>query len=208
MAKTENNPKNLLEDKIFDTAAAALFISILALVAYFWQGCIMRKAMRVDQRAWISIPFPNSFPLNGTSIPVVTQIINSGKTPAKGLLVDVIASVFTKEERPAVGDFSIGHPHERLHAPGVVFPRDPVPVNISAGTYLAEGGEKATVPDDALRQDIAGGKRFILFFGRATYHDVFGVEHYTQFCTGASVGISSDTLKDCLSYNDVDTNEE
>jgi hypothetical protein len=189
-------------------ARLTLFISVLVLVAYFVQACYMRRAMRVDQRAWVSIPFPSSFPLNGTTIPVITQIINSGKTPAKGLLVDVFASIFTKDDKPAVGDFSVGHPHERLHAPGVVFPRDPVPVNISVGTYLPEGGERATVPDDALRQDIANGTRYILFFGRATYSDVFGVEHYTQFCTGSGSGIPSDTLKSCLSYNDVDPNEE
>jgi hypothetical protein len=41
-----------------------------------------------------------------------------------------------------------------------------------------------------------------------TYSDVFGVEHFTQFCTGSGMGISSDVLKDCLKYNDVDSNEE
>jgi hypothetical protein len=136
------------------------------------------------------------------------QIINSGKTPAKGLVVDVFASVLNKDDKTTVGDFSIGHPHERLHAPGVVFPRDPVPVNISVGTYLPEGGQDATVPDEALRQDVASGKRYILFYGRATYQDVFEVEHYTQFCTGSGRGIPSNVLRDCLTYNAVDSNEE
>src|ERR1700687_3503848 len=164
---------------------AAILVSLVALVAYFTQAYYMRQAMRVDQRAWISMPFPNSFPMNGTSIPAVTQIINSGKTPAKGLVVDIFASVLNKDDKPTVGDFSVGHPHERLHAPGVIFPHDPTPVNVSVGTYLPEGGEEATVPNEALRQDIASGKRFILFYGRATYLDVFEVQHYTQFCTGS-----------------------
>jgi len=189
-------------------ALAGLLISVLVLLVYFTQACFMRKAMRVDQRAWVSIPFPNSFQLTGASIPVVTQIINSGKTPAKGLLVDVFASVLNKGDKVSVGDFSTGHPHERLHAPGVIFPHDPVPVNISVGTYLPDGGEQLTVPDETLRQGIASGERFILFYGRATYHDVFEVEHYTQFCTGTGSGIPSDVLKDCLRYNDVDSNEE
>lgn len=195
------NPPNWLE-------RVTVFIAVLALLAYFTQAYYMRRAMRVDQRAWISIPFPNSFPLNGTSIPVVTQIINSGKTPAKGLLVDIFVSVFNKGDKPTVGDFSIGHPHERVHAPGVVFPRDPVPVNVSVGTYLPEGGKETTVPDEPLRQDIAGGKRFILFYGRATYRDVFDIQHYTQFCTGSGFGTPSEVLKACLEYNDVDSNEE
>src|ERR1700690_4270397 len=100
-----------------------------------------------------------------------------------------------KNEKPPIGDFSVGHPHERLHAPGVVFPREPVPVNIFVGTYLAKGGKEATTPDDVLRRGIAEGDRFILFYGRATYHDVFGVEHYTQFCTGCGSGIPSEVLK-------------
>jgi hypothetical protein len=213
MEETEHNSRSRL-NRFWDglkknwRVDLAILVSTLALTAYFQQACIMRKAMRVDQRAWISMPFPNSFPLNGMSIPVITQMINSGKTPAKGLKIDVLASVFNKDDKVAVGDFSVGHPHERLHAPGVVFPRDPVPINISVGDYLPQGGKKATVPDEALRQDIANGKRFILFYGRATYHDVFEVEHFTQFCTGSGPGISSDTLKDCLNYNEIDTNEE
>jgi len=185
----------------------AIFVGA-TVVIYIVLACLSVKALRVDQRAWVSIPFPKSFPLDGISIPIAIQIVNSGKTPAKGVLVDVFASVVSKDDKPTVGDFSIGHPHERLHAPGVIFPNDPVPVNISVGTYLAEGGEKATVPDEALRQDIAGGRRFILFFGRATYRDVFGIEHYTQFCTGSGPGIPSETLKHCLNYNDVDSNQD
>jgi hypothetical protein len=190
------------------SGTATIVISVVALLAYFTQACYMRKAMRVDQRAWISIPFPANFPLNGQTIPVVTQIINSGKTPAKGVLVDVFASPLSKSDKATVGEFSVGHPHERLHAPGVIFPRDPIPVNISVGSYLPQGGQEATVPDETLRQDIASGKRYILFYGRATYRDVFEIEHYTQFCTGTGSGIPSDVFKDCLSYNDVDSNEE
>ncbi len=186
----------------------SIFIAALALCAYFTQACYMRQAMRVDQRAWINIPFPNSFPLNGTSIPIVTQIINSGKTPAKGLKVDVFAGVLNKDDKPTVGDFSIGHPHERLHAPGVIFAHDPTPVNTYVGTYLPEGGKQVIIPDETFRQDLATRKRFILFYGRATYNDVFKVEHYTQFCTGSGDGIPSNVLKDCLDYNEVDSNEE
>ena len=185
----------------------AIFVGA-TVVIYIVLVCISVTTIRVDQRAWISILFPSSFQLNGTSIPVTTQIVNSGKTPAKGLVVDVIASVFSKDDKVNVGDFSIGHPHERLHAPSVIFPHDPVPINISVGGYLPQGGQQATVPDEPFRQDLASGKRFILFYGRATYHDVFGVEHYTQLCTGTGSGIPSDILTDCLHYNDVDSNQD
>ena len=89
---------------------ASLSISVLALVAYFVQASIMREAMRVDQRAWVSVVTPTAFPLNGTSIPVVTQIVNSGKTPARAIEGDVVATVLNRGEEMALGDFTVGHP--------------------------------------------------------------------------------------------------
>jgi hypothetical protein len=182
-------------------------IAALALVTSFTQACYTRKAMRVDQRAWVSVPFPNTFPSNGTELHAITQIIDSGKTPAKAVQGDVIATVFSKDDNLTIGDFSIGHPHERFRAPGVIFPNIPMPITIAVGTYEAFG-KKIVPADESLRKDIAEGRRFILFFGRLTYSDVFGVEHFTQFCTGSGMGISSDVLRDCLKYNDVDSNEE
>ncbi|MBZ5598559.1 MAG: hypothetical protein LAN83_09565 [Acidobacteriia bacterium] len=208
MAETNGDSKgslkSLIKNKVLDVA---VFISLLALFAYFWQACIMRRAMRVDQRAWVSIPFPVNFPLNGTSIPANTQIKNSGKTPAKNAKGDVIATIFSQLDKPTIGDFSVGHPHEQLETPGVIFPDAPVPVSIYVGTYHATGKEVTTV-DEALRQDIYIGKRFILFYGRINYSDVYDIQHWTQFCTGSGSGIPSDLLKECLRYNDVDTNEE
>ena len=188
-------------------AATALFISILALFASFMQTYLMRKAMRVDQRAWISVPFPTNFPLSGVSIPVVTQITNSGKTPAKDVQGDVIATVVKKGEKPALGDFSVGHAHDHLYAGGVVFPGYPVPTNIINVVHYGPGSREIIVPDESLRQDIANGNRFIIVFGRITYDDVFGIHHWTQFCTGTGPGMS-EILKDCIRYNDVDSNQE
>jgi len=180
-------------------------VSVLALIAYFTQACYMRKAMRVDQRAWVSVPFPSSFPSNGTALQASTLIIDSGKTPAKGVQGDVIATVLKSDDKPVIGDFSIGHPHEKLRAPGVIFPSAPIPITFPLGTY--EAFDKRIIPaDETLRKDINEGRRFVLFFGRITYFDVFGVDHYTQFCTGS--GMSSDTLKECLDYNAVDSNDE
>jgi hypothetical protein len=185
--------------------SAAVFISVLALLAALAQACLMRKAMRVDQRAWVSVPFPTAYPLNGTFIPAVTQITNSGKTPAKDVEGDVIATVLNKGDKLEF-DFSVGHPHNRVLAGGVIFPSAPVPTTIPLVNYGPKMAE-TIVPDDALRQDIAKGNRFIIFYGRITYHDVFGIEHWTQFCTGFGSAIG-DGIKDCIKYNDVDQNEE
>jgi hypothetical protein len=130
---------------------------------------------------------------------------NTGKTPARQIEGDVIATVLNKGDDLAL-DFSAGHPHNRLYPVGVLFNGAPIPINIKVINYGQKGPPEAVVPDDALRQDIANGKRFIVFYGRITYFDVFGTEHWTQFCSGSGDAIL-DNLKKCLRYNDVDHNE-
>src|SRR5438876_4912175 len=161
------------------------------------------EAMIEDQRAWVSVAFPTSFPLSGALIPAGTQITNSGKTPARAVEGDAVATVMNKGDEPTLGDFSAGHPHNHLYA-GVVFPGAPIPITLTVAHYGPRAAE-AIIPDDALRQDIASDKRFIIFYGRITYYDVFGIQHWTQFCTGSGSAIQ-DNLKKCISYNVVDNN--
>ena len=178
---------------------------IPSFVFLYYQLKESHEAMIEDQRAWVSVALPASFPLTGTSIPATTQITNSGKTPARGVEGDVVATVLNKGEEPALGDFSVGHPHNRMSM-GVVFPGAPIPITITLIHYGPKNGE-VIAPDDALRQDIANGNRFILFYGRLTYYDVFGIPHWTQFCTGSGSAMQ-DNLKKCISYNDVDNNKK
>jgi hypothetical protein len=182
----------------------AVFVGA-TVVIYIILTCISIKTLRVDQRAWVSVPVPANFPLTGASIPAVTQITNSGKTPAKDVQGDIVATVLRKGDDPTVGDFGLGHPHNRVYV-GAIFPGAPVPIAITVVRYGPSASE-TIVPDDALRQDIANGNRFIIFYGRITYHDIFGVQHWTQFCTGSGTAIL-DNLKQCISYNDVDKDEE
>jgi hypothetical protein len=187
-------------------------LEVIAVGAACWYGWVawnqwgaQINALKVDQRAWVSVPVPSVFPLNGASIPAVTQITNTGKTPARRVEGDVVATVLNKGEEPALGDFSIGHPHNRVYV-GAIFPGAPIPITITVVHYGPKMAE-TIVPDDTLRQDIANGKRFILFYGRITYYDVFGAQHWTQFCTGSGTAIL-ENLRQCISYNDVDTTEE
>jgi hypothetical protein len=181
--------------------AAVVFYSFVT----WWMWRDSHKNFVVDERAWLTVPAPTAFPLNGTFIPALTQIVNSGKTPARAVEIDVIATVLNKGEEPTLGDFSVGHPHNHVYT-GAVFPGAPIPMTapvVHYGPAMAEN----IVPDDALRQDIANGKRYIIFYGRITYYDVFGIQHWTQFCTGSGPALL-DSLKKCISYNDVDNNKK
>src|ERR1700693_1412052 len=119
-------------------------IGIAAVVFYaFVTWCMWRDSHAnfiADERAWVSVPFPAAFPLNGTSVPVATQLVNSGKTPARRVEGDVVATVLNKGEEPTLGDFSIGHPHNRVYV-GAIFSGAPIPLALPAVHYGAQAAE-------------------------------------------------------------------
>jgi hypothetical protein len=161
----------------------------------------MRRALMVDQRAWVSVVGPPNFPLEGAAIPASIQIANTGKTPAKHVEGHVIATVLKKGEEPSF-DFSTGHPHTKIRT-GVIFPNAPFNVTIPVARY-GPHSEETIVPTPELRQEIANGESFIVFIGKISYVDIFGTSHWTSFCTEA--GSATGDVKKCVSYNDVDDN--
>jgi len=202
----------LWQDIKTETRNVKFWLEIGAVAAASWYGWVAYHqwqtqidAMKIDQRAWISVPSPVSYPLDGPFIPVSTQMTNTGKTPARIIEGDVIATVLNKGDDFSF-DFSPGHPHKRLYPVGVIFPGAPIPINLPLDKYGPKG-PTTIVPDDAFRQDLKNGKRFIVFYGRITYFDVFGAQHWTQFCSGSGDAIL-DNLKKCISYNDVDHNDK
>src|SRR6266581_3908793 len=200
MAKDDIGYERTPRWKIFLEVAALLTLVIYTTFAGLqWKA--MHDALLVDQRAWVSVVVPPNFPLEGSSIPASIQVGNTGKTPAKDIEGDVIATVLKKGEEPSF-DFSKGHPHNRIYV-GAVFPNGPINVTIPVVRYGPETTQ-AIVPTPELRQEIADGKSFIIFYGRITYLDIFGTSHWTSFCTGTGSAIGD--LRKCISYNDVDNN--
>jgi hypothetical protein len=187
------------------TEFAAYFFAIAYAIITFFQWKDARLTFQLDQRPWVGVVFPDTFALDGSSIPVVVKIQNTGKTPARAIEGDLVATVWTRGEDTKLGDFSSGRPHNRVYS-GAIFPSDSVQMTISVSNYGAEG-QQTIVPDESLRHDIANGKRYIMYFGRITYSDTFNVRHWTQFCTGSTPPPSVKDMKDCTSYNDVDHNE-
>ena len=183
-------------------AAGLLFLTVLI---YFLQWRSQVQALKVEQRAWVGVPFPLDFPSNGGFIPVVTQIKNTGKTPARHVEVDAIATILDKGQEPDLGNYEAGHPHDHLYFP-VIFPDTSFPLKLAVVRYGPKSSEPI-VPDDQLRKDIEDGKRLLIFHGRVTYDDVLGVSHWTQFCTGTGPGMLG-ILKECVRFNDVGENEK
>ena len=200
MAKDENRRERTPRWKILLEVAALLTLLVYTTFAGLqWEA--MHDALLVDQRAWLSVVIPLNFSLEDKFIPVSIQIANTGKTPAKEIEGDIVATVLKKGEEPSF-DFSTDHPRNRIHA-GVIFPNGPINITVPIVRYGAQAPE-AIQPTPALRQEIANGESFIIFYGKITYSDVFGTSHWTSFCTGS--GSAMGDLKKCVSYNDVDNN--
>jgi hypothetical protein len=183
-----------------------LFLTALTLAVYFTQAYYMRKAMRVDQRAWVNIPIPSNFPMTGTSIPVTLQIIDTGKTPARIESGKFVGTILEKGEHPHIGEFNVGHPYNKFTL-GAVYPNSPVPLSIELQHY-GDKTQQAIPVDETLRQEIANGKKYIIVFGRIEYTDMFDLHHWSQFCTGSGSAIDSDDLRHCVLYNDFDAEED
>jgi hypothetical protein len=165
---------------------------------------LARQSFHFEQRAWVSVTIP-AIPLNGKYIPATLQMTNTGKTPATGIQGNIVATILAKGERPTFGDYSVGHPHKRLYA-AAVFPNSPLPITIAVAEY-GPTAEQQIIPDDSLRKDIANGNRFIVFYGEITYSDIFGIKHWTHFCTVTAPAVL-DNLTECISYNNIDYNQE
>src|ERR1700732_3843452 len=96
---------------LLEIAAVVVLIVYTTFAGLQWEE--MHDALLVDQRAWVSVVVPNSFPLEGSSIPASIQIANTGKTPAKDVEGEIVATALKKGEEPSF-DFSTGHPHNKL----------------------------------------------------------------------------------------------
>jgi hypothetical protein len=198
MAKNDSRSDSTPWWKILLEVAAVLVLVVYTPFAGLqWES--MHDALLIDQRAWVSVVVPNGFPLGGSSIPASIQITNTGKTPARDVEGDIVATVLKKGEEPSF-DFSTGHPYNRLYA-GAIFPNAPINTTITVVRYGSQSPE-TIIPTAELRQQIANGESYIIFYGKITYVDVFGASHWTAFCTGSGNALGD--LKKCLSYNDVD----
>lgn len=182
--------------------AVTPFVAIVAVLFAALQWYQTRHALFLDQRAWVSVLGTPDFPLEGVFIPASIQIADIGKTPARKIYIDAFASVLKKGEEPSF-DFSKGHPHNRIYA-ATIFPNGPpFKLTIPVVRYGPQAAE-AVIPSPELRQAIANGESFIVFYGKITYVDIFGRSHWTSFCTG--LGSAMGDLKACISYNDVGDN--
>ncbi len=198
---------NHLRSPKFVLELIAVVVGLGVLVVYYCQLRVMRQQVNLAERAWVGFVLPTNLPLNGTSIPATIQVNSFGKTPARGVEGDIIATIFNKGQEPDF-DYGDGHPHHHFRA-GAIFPNDPIPpLSIPVVRYTPFPPWETVLPADA-QKELDSGRFYITFYGRITYTDIFDKEHWTHFCTGYGTAMLSDinVTKKCIAYNDVDHDE-
>lgn len=184
-------------------AAASLVAGVVVAIIYFFQlvemreqVALSRRAMEIDQRAWVGANIVGivNAPIEANK-PIIVGInyLNTGKTPALDvdafmnppeLMVSSVALNFSKFNPPhGTGNF-------------VLFP--------GASNHLQETvrGVPHGIPQELI-EDIKNGATTISIYGIIRYHDIFSTkEHWTHFCLLYSA--QKNGFVYCNTYNDTD----
>lgn len=164
-----------------------------------------QAAMRADQRGWI-IPSYYPDPINpvlGQRLQEPLSFVNSGKTPVRNIRGIVYLKLLDNHEVPEFGEpikfggngVFVG----QKFSVGLLFPNIPKNVNIQGA--VAKEPEFSGYPRDS----------YVALYGRITYYDVFGHEHWVHFCSLRPIPRASnpnDPRLNCIEYNDVDKDAE
>jgi hypothetical protein len=186
----------------------AAFTFVLA-AASIYQFIIMGgqlDTMRKDQRPWIRVVFSAApmqalAPIGGT-----VQLVNNGKTPARGKIRgDFVVAKIKNGEQPG---FDYPQPHV-IAKMGMISPGDtPQNVTIERKQLAANGTDIESYPLTAPEfEDVKQLKIFFIVYGTVHYADFFGTDHWTRFCqymVPANVS-GSVTAEPCAEYSDVDS---
>lgn len=177
---------------------ARLWIEALALTAAILIGFVAAKqwiTMKVDQRPWVRVwidvaPVQTQNP----SIAGTMHFLDSGKTPARKADTTFFVERVVNGTQPT-------------------FPEDKPLDKVLTGTQFPNAQTDAPIVFYPLSKteldDLTANKIFFVVYGRFTYRDFFGTNHWTKFCqqwTTTAPGLIYVTYQDCTEYNDIDDN--
>jgi hypothetical protein len=155
---------------------------------------LARSTAHLDQRAWVAQTEITGAPEQDQPFEVTVKFKNTGKTFAKRY--SGVSALHVKQLSQPDPDF------EKILAAGRI--PDTIGLIPPNGTlqHILEAKNGAKISKDTLEAWKATG--VILVFGRITYWDIFGCEHWTIYCYRGYVDGRWDAYG---SYNDADENE-
>lgn len=184
------------------TTAAVLIAAATGLVVYFqWKG------MKTDQRAWVGFGEIKRFDFEvDKPVSVTIPVENVGKTPAKS-----IASGFqlvTVEKTADLPDF------DKVVEP-VMGPPAALLLPNQVHDMTAHIRTTTTTQSDPLPQvyydQINSGDVVVYAIGKATYTDIFNIDHWTKVCYCTAKMSPSEKLQFRLCrapYSGIDSEEQ
>lgn len=155
---------------------------------------LARDTSRLDQRAWVAPVQIKGVPKDGEPLFVGVGIKNTGKTFAKNVLVDAFTDHARKdspdpdfEARANRKQKERSGEHGTVMAPNADF------------TKSLQGEKPLAIGQTELYE---WGLINLFFWGRITYDDIFGCQHWTTFCVRY---IEGGKWEGYGPYNDVDS---
>lgn len=153
----------------------AVFVGA-TVVIYIILTCLTAKTMRVDQRAWVGFSEIESYVLeDGKPFAITIPLKNTGKTPAIKASAGLAPTIDKTGNRPD-GDTVLAR---WMGTPGVVLLLPGQNQEMHTGLHLqsADGGLPEGTLDKLKSQEMT-----IWVFGKVTYADIFGFQHWTRYC--------------------------
>ena len=161
------------------------------------------RNFRQDERAWMGFKFMEgsiALTLNKSFL-VTTELVNTGKTPAKNVRGDIVVGVFKKGE-PLDFAYTAGHAHYSVTA-GTIFPAGKIVESFEAIQHGRANAEPI-IFIAPLKDELFSGGSFIVVHGKIVYDDIFGREHWTTYCRYV---LHPELISDeCTRYNSTDDN--
>lgn len=163
--------------------------------------------MRKDQRPWIRVDLDSPSVQPDSAMFGTLHLVNKGKTPARTVRGDIVVERVKNGENPRL-DYP--RPHMEISV-GIQFPdvpSDAIPVMRARRSIGSNSPENDPITKTE-SEDFANGVTFYVVYGKITYTDFFGVDHWTKFCTpivSSNPRVGGFTFRACTDYGDVDSN--
>jgi len=202
----ENQRQYDTQVKIVKATRAAVAAAIIYAGVATWQVCEMRKATRLQERAWVGLDKFNigskllsDQPVLGPIIPNVPirgsfVLQNFGKVPAN---IDGVGIKLEARTSPVPEDFGYGP--EAVKKGWTIFPSQPM-WTYEAEYTISETSFQAIKHNASLER----GEERLVLHGIVKYHDVFG-NHTTKICLiWRPEALEGKGFNNCIEHNDTD----
>jgi hypothetical protein len=189
---------------------AAELVGIAAVVAYaiitgfMWSDAHdnfkdAHENFKIDERAWVYVVMSGL----QTDPPVTNAILqwnidmkNTGKTTAKYLYFGFITEILDKNQEVS---FDYAHTLAQTEQIPFIVPNGDAIVAVIQGDITGAGPKTFTQTDvDKLK----AGNAYIVTYGKGTYQDIFGNQHWLTFCGSRGFATGYYPTKKCTYYND------